>query len=185
MTRWYAAGALIWACSALAPLAASASDVFDGLAPSLIGAELTTVLEGAELACRQDSNAPAVRRCKPLPGALDALDGAPVTSVEALFQDKLLAQVTIYFQQSRFADVKRTLIGRLGEATDWSVIIRSGMAGTFKDEVLLWERDDLVMIAQQYDQKIDRSSVIYGSPAAMAPLLRQIKSTPPGATRDL
>jgi hypothetical protein len=176
---------LIWACSALAPQAASASDVFDGLAPSLIGAELTAVLEGAELACRQDSNAPAVRRCNPLPGALDVLDGVPVTSVEALFRDKLLAQVTVYFPQSGFAHVKRTLVSKFGEATDWSVIIRSGMAGTFKDEVLLWERDDLVMIAQQYDQKIDRSSVIYGTPAAMAPLLRQIKSTPPGSTRDL
>jgi hypothetical protein len=116
---------------------------------------------------------------------MDALDGVPVTSVEALFQDKLLAQVTVYFPQSRFAEVKRILGGKFGEATDWSVIIRSGMAGTFKDEVLLWERDDFVMIAQQYDQKIDRSSVIYGSPAAMAPLLKQIKSTPPGATRDL
>ena len=185
MTRWYAAGALMWACSTLAPLAASASDVFDGLAPTLVGGELTTVLEGAELACRQDSNAPAIRRCKPLLGSLDALDGVPVTSVEALFQDKLLAQVTVYFPQARFADVKRILVAKLGEATDWSVVIRSGMAGTFKDEVLLWERDNLVMIAQQYDQKIDRSSVIYGIPAAMAPLLKQIKSTPPGATRDL
>ena len=185
MTRWHPAGALIWACTTLAPLAASASDVFDGLAPGLIGAELAAVLEGAELACRQDSNAPAIRRCKPLPGGMDALGGVPVTSVEALFQDKLLALVTVYLPQSRFAEVKRILVGKFGEATDWSVIIRSGMAGTFKDEVLLWERDDVVMIAQQYDQKIDRSSVIYGSPAAMAPLLKQIKSTPPGATRDL
>jgi hypothetical protein len=176
---------LIWVCLALAPLPALAIDVFDGLAPGLIGAELTTVLEGAELACHQDSNAPPIRRCRPLPGSLDAVDGVPVTSVEALFQDKLLAQVTVYFPTPRFTEIKRILIGKLGEATDWSVIIRSGMAGTFKDEVLLWERDDIVMIAQQYDQKIDRSSVIYGSPAAMAPLLKQIKSTPPGGTRDL
>ena len=49
----------------------------------------------------------------------------------------------------------------------------------------MWEKDDLCLIAQQFDRKIDRSSLIYGSAEAMAPLLKQIKSTPPGAIRDL
>jgi hypothetical protein len=96
-----------------------------------------------------------------------------------------LAQVTVYLPESRFPELKRVLAVRLGEATDWSVIIRSGMAGMFKDDILLWEKDGLVLIAQQFDQKIDRSSLIYGSAKAMAPLLKQIKSTPPGAVRDL
>jgi hypothetical protein len=164
---------------------ASAGEVFDGLDPDAIGAELSDVLEGAELACRQDPAAPDIRKCKPLPGALDTFGGAPVISVEAVFDDKLLAQVDVYLHQARFGDVKRVLAARLGEGTDWSVIIRSGMAGTFKDEVLFWEKDDFVVVAQQYDQKIDRCSVIYGSRAAMAPLLKQIKSTPPGGVRDL
>ena len=177
--------ALICACCVFAPVAAADSDVFDGLAPGLVGGELTAVLEGAELGCQQDLKDAAVRRCRPLPGALDSIGGVPVISVEALFQNRLLAQVTVYLPESRFLDLKRVLAVRLGEATDWSVIVRSGMAGTFKDDILLWEKDDLVVIAQQFDQKIDRSSLIYGSAKAMAPLLKQIKSTPPGAIRDL
>ncbi len=169
----------------LAPVAAADSDVFDGVGPDLVGAELTTVLEGAELACRQDSKEAAVRRCRPLPGALDSVGGVPVTSVEALFDDQLLTQVTVYLPESRFPDLKQVLAARLGEGTDWSVIIRSGMAGTFRDEILLWEKGDLVVIAQQFDQKIGRSSLIYGSATVMAPLLKQIRSTPPGAIRDL
>jgi len=161
------------------------SDVFDGLDPALLGAEITTVLEGAELACRQDPKKVTVRRCTPLPGALDSLGGVPVTSVEALFEDEQLAQVTIYFPESRFADLRRSVFPRFGAGMDWSVSLRAGMAGTVKDEILLWEKEDLVVIAQQFDGKIDRSSLIYGSAKAMAPLLKQIKSSPPGGTRDL
>jgi hypothetical protein len=185
LSRFFLERALICAACVLAPVAAADSDVFDGLGPELVGAELTTVLEGAELACRADSREGAVRRCRPLPGALDSVGGVPVTSVEAVFEDQLLAQVTVYLPESRFPGLKPLLAARLGEGTDWTVIIRSGMAGTFRDEILLWEKDDLVVIAQQFDQRIGRSSLIYGSGKVMAPLLKQIKSTPPGATRDL
>lgn len=185
MIRFILGCALICACCVLPPVAAADSDVFDGLGPDLVGAELTSVLEDAELACHQDSKEPAVRRCRPLPGALDSVVGVPVTSVEALFEDQLLTQVTIYLPESRFPDLKRVLVVKLGEGADWSVIIRSGMAGTFRDEIVFWEKDGLVVIAQQFDQKIGRSSLIYGSAKVMAPLLKQVKSTPPGAIRDL
>jgi hypothetical protein len=170
---------------ALAPLACADSDVFDGLGPGLVGAELTAVLEGAELACHGDPKETSIRRCKPLPGVLEHFGNVRVASVEALFEDARLARITIYLPETRFADLKRVLVARLGEATDWSIVLRAGMAGTFDDEILLWEHDDLVVIAQQFDQKIDRSSLVYGSAQAMAPLLKQIKSTPPGSTRDL
>jgi hypothetical protein len=185
LVKFGTAAALFCGSCVLLPSAAADSDVFDGLGPGLVGAELTTVLEGAELACRQDPKEVAVRRCKPLPGGLNNLGGVPVTSVEALFKDEQMAQVTIYLPESRFAELMRSLSPRLGAGMDWSVNLRVGMAGTIKDEVVLWEREGLVVIAQQFDGKIDRSSLIYGSAKAMAPLLRQIKSTPPGATRDL
>jgi hypothetical protein len=185
LVKFGPAAALICGSCVLLPAAAADSDVFDALGPRLVGAELTTVLEGAELACRQDPKDVAVRRCKPLPGALDRLGGVPVTSVEALFKDEQLAQVTIYLPESRFAELKRSLSSRFGGGMDWSVSLRAGMAGTIPNQVVLWEKEDLVVIAQQFDGKIDRSSLIYGSAKAMAPLLKQIKSTPPGATRDL
>jgi hypothetical protein len=185
LTRFALMVALTCGPSILVAYATGDSDVFDGLSPGLVGAELTTVLEGAELACRQDPKEMALRRCKPLPGALDSLGGVPVTAVEALFKDEQLVQVTVYFPESRFADVKHSLSPRFGDGTDWSVSLRAGMAGTVKDEVLLWEKEDLVMIAQQFDGKIDRSSLVYGSAEVMARLLKHIKSTPPGATRDL
>jgi hypothetical protein len=59
------------------------------------------------------------------------------------------------------------------------------MAGQFEDQIRIWETDRFVLIAQQFDNKIDRSSVIYGTPRAMAPLLREIKATPRGGLRDL
>jgi len=179
------AAALIGGPSILVAHATADSDVFDGLGPELVGTELTTVLEGAELACRQDPKETALRRCKPLPGALDSLAGLPATSVEAVFNDERLAQVTVYLPESGFSALKRSLSSRFGEGVVWSVTLRAGMAGTFKDEIVLWEKDDLVVIAQQFDGKIDRSSLIYGSAEAMAPLLAQIKSTPSGGTRDL
>ena len=105
MIRFFLGHALICACCVFAPLAVADSDVFDGLDPSLVGAELTAVLEGAELACRQESKPADVRRCRPLPGALDSVGGVPVSSVEALFADASLVQVTVYLSESRFADL--------------------------------------------------------------------------------
>ena len=147
--------------------------------------ELASVLEGAELACRQDRADPSIRRCAPLPGVLGTLGGVGLNAVEARFDDRHLAQVTVYLPESRFAAVLPVLSARFGEGKEWNVVLRAGMAGQFEDQIRIWETDRFVLIAQQFDGKIDRSSVIYGSPRAMAPLLRQIKSTPPGGVRDL
>jgi hypothetical protein len=165
--------------------AGAAGDVFEGLAPELVGSEFTSVLEGAELACRQDRTDPDLRRCVPLPGALETLGDVGVSALEAMFKDGRLAQVTVYFPESRFEQMLPVLSARLGEGSDWSVTIRSGMAGQFSDQIRIWETDRFVLVAQQYDHRIDRSSVIYGSGREMAPLLQRIKSTPRGALRDL
>jgi hypothetical protein len=165
--------------------ALAADDIFDGLAPELVGNELGSVLEGAELACRQDRADPKIRRCSPLPGALKAFGGVGVNAVEARFDDQRLAQVTIYLAEPRFAAVLPVLSTRFGEGKAWTVSLRAGMAGQFEAKIRIWETDRFVLIAQQFDGKIDRSSVIYGSARAMAPLLRHIKSTPPGGSRDL
>jgi hypothetical protein len=180
------AGALIVAwCGLLSAAALATQDVLEGLGPELVDGELTTVLEGAELACRQDRAEPKFRRCAPLPGALGALGGVGVSAVEARFDDRHLAQVTVYLPESRFAAVLPILSARFGEGKEWNVVLRAGMAGQFEDQIHIWETDRYVLIAQQFDSKIDRSSVIYGSPRAMAPLLQQIKSTPRGGLRDL
>lgn len=180
------AAALVVACWGL-PSAVSlgGEDVFEALAPELVDSELASVLEGAELGCRQDRADPRVRRCTPLPRALGTLGGVAVSSVEARFDDRHLAQVTIYLSESRFAAVLTVLSARFGGGKDWNVVLRAGMAGQFEDQIRIWETDRFVLIAQQFDGKIDRSSVIYGTMPAMAPLLQQIKSTPPGGLRDL
>lgn len=182
---WLAAAMAASCCGLLPAAAAGAEDILQSLAPALVGAELDSVLEGAELACRPVRPDPDTRRCIPLPGALQTLGGVGVDAVEALFVNQRLAQVMVYFPEARFADVLPVLTARLGEGRDWSVTLRSGMAGQFPAQIRIWERDRFVLVVQQYDRKIDRSSVIYGTPAAMGPLLERIKSTPPGALRDL
>ena len=182
---WQAAAVILPSWGLLSAALIGAEDIFDGLAPELVGTELASVLEGAELACRQDRADLKVRRCTPLPGVLGTLGGIGVNSVEARFADQHLAQVTVYLPESRFAAVLPALSARFGEGDDWNVVLRAGMAGQFEDQIRIWETDRFVLVAQQFDGKIDRSSVIYGSPHAMAPLLRQIKSTPRGGLRDL
>ncbi len=73
MIRIRLAAALVASCwGVLSAAALGAEDVFEGLAPELVGSELTSVLEGAELACHQDRADPHVRRCVPVDGgALD------------------------------------------------------------------------------------------------------------------
>jgi len=178
------------ACAVVAALACGASsahagDVFDGLGPELIGSELVSVLEGAELACRQDPADASVRRCQPLPGALDSVGGAKVTSVEALFVQKELAQVSVYFAERDFPKVLAYVTQKLGEGQDWTVTLRGGMNAGFKDQIVIWEQEKLHALMQQFDRKIDRASLTYGSPRAMAESLKRIKATPPGGVRDL
>jgi hypothetical protein len=165
--------------------AVHAGDLFEGLEPELIGGELTVVLEGAELACRQDAANASLRRCQPLPGALDTLGGAKLTGVEALFVENELAQVSAYFNERDFSKVLAHLTQKLGEGQDWTVTLRGGMNMGFKDQIVIWEQNRTVALLQQFDGKIDRASLIYGSPRAMAELLKRIKATPPGGVRDL
>ena len=174
--------ASILACSAAASYA---GELFEGLGPELIGSELTTVLEGAELGCKQDSADASLRRCQPLPGALDTIGGAKVTNAEALFVDKQLALVTVYFSERDFQKVLAYVAPKLGEAQEWTVTIRGGMNAGFKDQIFIWEQEHLHTVMQQFDLKIDRASLTYGSPRAMAEVLRRIKATPPGGVRDL
>ena len=162
-----------------------AGDVFEGLGPQLIGSELIVVLEGAELACRQDTADSSLRRCQPLPGALDTLGGAKITSAEALFVDSQLAMVSIYFSERDFAKVQAYATQKLGDGQDWAVTLRGGMNAGFKDQIVIWEKDGLHALLQQFDHKIDRASLIYGSPRAMAEALKRIKATPAGGVRDL
>jgi hypothetical protein len=180
--RWAKAGAVVLLSSAAL---AGAGELFEGLGPQLLGSELTAVLEGAELACKQDSADASVRRCQPLPGALDTLSGAKITSAEALFVDQELAMVTVYFSDRDFAKVAADAKAKLGEPQDWSVILRGGMNMGFKDQIFIWERDDVQAVLQQFDRKIDRASLIYGTPPAMAEVVKRIKATPPGGVRDL
>ncbi len=160
-------------------------ELFEGLGPELIGAELIKVLEGAELACHQDSADGSVRRCQPLPGALDTIAGAKITSAEALFVDDRLAMVSVYFSDRDFAKVSAYVTQKLGSGQDWSVTLRGGMNMGFKDQIAIWERSDLHAVLQQFDRKIDRASLMYGTPQAMAEVLKRIKATPPGGVRDL
>ena len=172
----------VFACS-VTPVCAG--DVFEGLGPQLIGSELIVVLEGAELACRQDTADSSLRRCQPLPGALDTLGGAKITSAEALFVDSQLAIVSIYFLERDFAKVQAYATQKLGDGQDWTVTLRGGMNAGFKDQIVIWEKEDLHALLQQFDRKIDRASLIYGSPRAMAEVLKRIKATPAGGVRDL
>ena len=80
-----------------------------------------------------------------------------------------LALVSITFPEARFADVRRAANEQLGAGKDWSVGIIAGMNGTFKAEITIWESEERAAVLQQFDRKINRSSLIYGTPAAMAP----------------
>lgn len=186
MIRIWLAAALIVLCWGLpCAVALGAEDILESLAPAFVGAELDSVLEGAELACRPDRADPETRRCIPLPGALQTLAGVGVSAVDAVFVERCLALVTVYFPESRFTAVLPVLSARFGEGKNWDVLLRAGMAGQLEDQIRIWETDRFVLVAQQFDGKIDRSSVIYGSARAMSPLLQRIKSTPRGGLRDL
>jgi len=151
----------------------------------MLGSSVGRVLAGSAFSCRQDRTDRETQRCTSTSSTLWTLAGTSASAVEALLKDGHLLQVTVYFPESRFARVLLALSTKLGEGRDWTVAIRSGMAGQLPDQIRIWETDRFALVAQQYDRKIDRSSVVYGSADAMAPFLRQIQSTPRGALRDL
>ena len=135
--------------------------------------------------CGQDRTDLDIQHCASAPHTHWTVSGVTASALEVLVKDGRLVQVTVYFPESRFPHMLLALSTWLGKGEDWTVTIRAGMAGQLPDQIRIWETDRFALVAQQYDRKIDRSSVIYGSAEAMAPLLRQIQSTPRGALRDL
>jgi hypothetical protein len=175
---------LLCVVSFLLPHGTHAADVLDVLGPNRIGTELGAVLQGITLNCRQDPKQNSIRQCNAVPGSVDTLHSVPVAALIAIFRDEHLEQVTIHFAESRFPEVKALLSAQLGQAEDASFTVRAGMAGTFTNDVMVWESVDWVAIARQYDGKIDRSSLIYGTPDALVSLLTRTRMKLPGA-RDL
>jgi hypothetical protein len=159
--------------------------VFQVLGPELLGRSVGGLFEAPEFLCRQDDKNPDIQRCTSAPNAPWTLDGIGASAVEALIRDGRAVQITVYFREARFTQVLAALSTRLGDGDDWTVTIRGGMAGQLPDQIRIWETDRFALVAQQYDRKIDRASVIYGFVDAMAPLIRKIRSTPRGALRDL
>jgi hypothetical protein len=51
--------------------------------------------------------------------------------------------------------------------------------------VYLWRIEAVRLVLEQFAGKIDRSSLVYGTDAALADLVREKTSYPPGTRRDL
>jgi len=185
ISRSLAAGLVVIVSVLPSSRASAAENVFDVLGPELLGSSVGRLVEAPEFLCRQDDKNPDIQRCTSAPNAPWTLDGIGASAVEVLVKDGRLLQIAVYFREARFTQVLAALSTRLGDGDDWSLTIRSGMAGQLPDQIRIWETDRFALVAQQYDHKIDRASVIYGSADGMAPLLRKIRSTPRGALRDL
>jgi len=157
---------------------AAARDVFDSLGPAALGATRDAVETQLPLHCQ------AVV-CVPSAAAAAHVAGVPVQRVELRFDDGRLAQVTILLSEQHYAALRDAMRARFGEGADHSFHARAGMAGEFVAGVVVWARPELALVLEQYAGKIDRSRLVYGTPAALAELVRAKTATRPGTRRDL
>jgi hypothetical protein len=167
------AGALV-----LGAASAQAQDAWEALGPARIGAARADVEANVPLQCE-------AMLCVPVAGALTRVAGVPVQYVELRFDGGRLAQVTIRLAEQHYAALLETLREKFGPGADHSYQARAGMAGEFVAGVFLWSGPEVVLVLEQFAGKITRSELVYGTPQALADLVRAKTATPRGARRDL
>jgi hypothetical protein len=163
---------------AMAGAGSAAQDAWDALGPGAIGASRAQLAAQVPLACGADV-------CRPAADAASRFAGAPVERIDLAFDADRLARVTVRFGTQHYARVLDAVRERFGEGADHSYQARAGMAGEFAAGVFVWSRPDLALVLEQYAGKIDRAQLVYGTPQALAELVRDKTATPRGARRDL
>lgn len=123
--------------------------------------------------------------CRPAADAVSRFAGAPVERIDLTFDADRLARVTVRFGTQQYERVLDAVRERFGAGADHSYQARAGMAGEFAAGVFVWSRPDLALVLEQYAGKITRSQLVYGTPQALADLVRDKTATPRGARRDL
>lgn len=163
---------------AMAGVVASAQDAWDALGPRAIGASREQLEATLPLQCQ-------AQVCRPAGDAMQRFAGAPVEGIELAFGADRLARVTVRFGTQHYERVLGAVRQHFGEGADHSYQARAGMAGEFAAGVFVWSRPELALVLEQYAGKITRSQLVYGTPQALAELVRDKTATPRGARRDL
>lgn len=175
------AAALALGCAAALALGCSeagAEDPWAALGPARIGAARAEIEARTPLHCQA-----AV--CVPPGAAPTHFAGVPVQRVELHFEGERLAKVTILLGEQHYTALRDALRTRFGEGADHSFLARAGMAGEFAAGVVVWSRPELALVLEQYAGKIDRSRLVYGTPEALAELVRAKTAIRRGTLRDL
>jgi len=172
--------ALVPAALALAAAGpgAGTQDAWEALGPGAIGAGRAQLETRVALQCQSDA-------CRPAAGAIDRFAGVPIERIDLAFDTERLARVTVRFDTQHYESVREAVRDRFGEGADHSYLARAGMAGEFAAGVFVWSGPDLALVLEQYAGKITRSQLVYGTPRALAALVRDKTATPRGARRDL
>ena len=167
------AGALVWGTTGVA-----GQDAWETLGPALIGSLRADVEVSVALQCQ-------VSVCAPAAGSVTRVAGVPVQHVELRFDEGRLAQVTIHLGEQHYVALLETLRQKLGEGADHSFQARAGMAGEFVAGVFVWSVPGVTLVLEQYAGKITRSQLVYGTPQALADLVRAKTAVRPGTRGDL
>lgn len=172
----YAAG-LVMVSAVAMPHAAGAADPAAAFALEHIGAA-----HGA-LAHLLPADCMAV--CALTSPAGEVLPGVIASRAELHFDDGLLQRVDVVFDEAQYEAAIAALQARFGAGEDRHFRARAGMgAAELIAGVMLWRRADLIIVAEQFAGKIDRSRLCYGTPRAMRATLEEITARPVGARRD-
>jgi len=180
--------AVVWVAAALvaSAVAAEPADGWQVFGPDALGIGRDQVAVQMPLQCGSEDAEPDLLVCQPAPGAMSTFAGVPVQKIELTFRGDRLEKVTGRLHESQFEALERFITARAGAGRDCSYLFRGGMgAAEFVNRILLWRAPDYALVIQQFQGKIDRSVFSYGTPAAMAEVVKEKTAYPPRSRRDL
>jgi hypothetical protein len=174
------------ALAALAlPAAVGAADGWELFGPDKLGAARAQIAAQVELECAPLPDEPGATVCRPTQGASPRFAGAPVERVDLTFRDDRLDKVAGRLHESHFEALESFVVQRNGAGQDCSIRFRAGMGAELLNRIVLWRTADHALVIEQFQGKIDRSAFTYGTPHAMARMVRDKTAYPPGTRRDL
>ena len=176
---WMALAALVL------PGVAGAADGWELFGPDKLGTEREQIAAHIALECAPAQDAPGVTACRPASGAIPRFAGVPLERVDLLFRGDRLLKVAAHLHESHFGALEAFVVARHGAGQDCSIRFRAGMGAELLNRILLWRSTTQAMVIEQFQGKIDRSAVAYGTADAMAGMVRDKTAYPPGARRDL
>lgn len=145
----------------------------------------STFLQDARYDCRALTTPLGDSICALRGHERETVAGAPARSVFRYYAGGRLSGIVIHFEEKHFQTVVQALVGKYGQATLRTEILKNLEGKAFENRLYTWRQPEGSLVAQRYSGRLDQSSLRFTDDQAIRALNQQRAGRDRNPQRDL